>query len=315
MPKVTVIIPAYNAGDYIQEAVDSALGQSWPNLEVIVVDDGSTDGSLASLDIYNDTRLRVIRQENAGKSVAMNLAIAQATGDFYCILDADDRMHIDRVGCQAEALIADPELAAIFCGHELLVGGRSVAPRRRSKSREQCLRDIEAMRMPAHDPTGMYRLSMVRSIVYDPNLRIGQGFDYILQVGERWPLKVLEDCLYIYRISGNSQTTLQVKRRQEFVAKVLANACKRRNSTLDKCQLKNQEKRRSKNRIADNGISTHCLESAIDLRRQKRWCMAIKVGFFSAKLHPFDYHYYRAFVAALLPLPLLNWLRSTSAKR
>ena len=86
---VSVVIPCYNAAAYLRETLDSALGQTHPPLEVIVVDDGSTDDSAAIAQSYGPP-VRVIRQENQGESVARNRGIDEAKGDWIAFLDADD---------------------------------------------------------------------------------------------------------------------------------------------------------------------------------------------------------------------------------
>lgn len=298
---VTVIIPAFNPGAYLNDSIDSALRQTHKDLEIIIVDDGCSDESIVKYVPSCDSRVHLIQQENAGKSVALNTALEMSAGDYYCILDADDRMHTERVARQAKALVDNPDLAAVFCGHELLMGDREVAPRRRAKDRAQCQRDIDAMRMPAHDPTGMYRLSMVREVMYEPGLRIGQGYDYILRVGEKWPMTVLEDCLYTYRVVEGSATRSGVERRQEAVRQVQARAAKRRGLSD---HLVTAIPSSVTNRERDNGLSVHFLESVTDLRRLGQLGRALRVAMVCGKLHPLDMEYWKPMAACLLP----HWL-------
>ncbi len=199
-PLVSVIIPSYNAGPYLRQAVDSVLAQTWTNLEVLVVDDGSDDSSPLDLLDITDPRLRTIHQQHAGKSAAMNRAIAQARGDFYAIQDADDLSRPDRIEAQARCLLEHAQVAGVLCGHDLLIDGQVTALPRVYKDMAQCAADIAAMRLPAHDPTALYRLSMVRDVTYDTDLPRCQGWDYTLRVGERWPLLVHGQWMYLYRI-------------------------------------------------------------------------------------------------------------------
>ena len=91
-PKVSIVMPVYNAGAYLSEAVGSILGQSYHNLELICVDDGSTDGSLIKLREYaeKDNRLIVLQQKNQYAGIARNKGMAHATGDYIMFLDSDD---------------------------------------------------------------------------------------------------------------------------------------------------------------------------------------------------------------------------------
>ena len=99
-PRVTVLIPCYNAAPYIAETLDSVFAQSWPNLEVIVVDDGSNDGSAAVVERFVDRGLTYIRQDNRGQTVALNTGLSHVTGEFVQYLDADDLIDRDKISHQ-----------------------------------------------------------------------------------------------------------------------------------------------------------------------------------------------------------------------
>ncbi|MBW1727683.1 MAG: glycosyltransferase family 2 protein [Deltaproteobacteria bacterium] len=90
MPQISVIIPLYNKGPYIRRALDSVFSQTFQDYEVIVVDDGSTDDGPDKVKAYNDPRLRLIRQANAGPGAARNRGIKEAKGQYVAFLDADD---------------------------------------------------------------------------------------------------------------------------------------------------------------------------------------------------------------------------------
>jgi glycosyltransferase involved in cell wall biosynthesis len=107
-PLVSILIPCFNAERWIAETLDSALAQTWPNLEIIVVDDGSTDRSAEIVETYADRGVRLIRQANAGASATRNRAFAASNGAFIQFLDHDDFIDPDKVALQVSRLIDSP---------------------------------------------------------------------------------------------------------------------------------------------------------------------------------------------------------------
>ena len=92
MIKISVIIPVYNAEKYMRECLDSVIGQALQDIEIICVDDGSTDSSLSVLQKYaaKDTRLKIVAQANQGAAAARNVGMAVAQGEYLAFLDSDD---------------------------------------------------------------------------------------------------------------------------------------------------------------------------------------------------------------------------------
>lgn len=109
MPKlVSILIPVYNAGAFVAESIQSALAQTWPDKEIIVVDDGSTDNSLGILKSFESQGIEVIEQENRGASAARNRALGKARGDFIQFLDADDLLAPNKIEVQMNRLSTEP---------------------------------------------------------------------------------------------------------------------------------------------------------------------------------------------------------------
>jgi hypothetical protein len=113
-PRVSVVLPAYNLARFLARAIDSALAQDWPAeaLEVIVVDDGSTDETPAVLAGYGE-RIRAIRQANGGLVRAVDRGLAEVTGDYVALLDADDEWPADRLSRQIAFLEAHPHVGLV----------------------------------------------------------------------------------------------------------------------------------------------------------------------------------------------------------
>jgi glycosyltransferase involved in cell wall biosynthesis len=119
-PTVTAVVAAYQAEKWIADAIDSILSQTAPPDEVIVVDDGSTDGTARELAGFGD-RIRVIRRENGGCPAAFNTAFAAASGDFVAMCGADDTWDPRKLESQRAAIAAHPEVD-FFCGHAVMTG-------------------------------------------------------------------------------------------------------------------------------------------------------------------------------------------------
>ena len=116
-PLVSIIIPAYNIERYIVDAVESALAQTYHPFEVIVTDDGSTDGTKALLEPYIAAgRVRYVYQENKGIAGARNTAIRNAKGEYIALLDGDDMFLPEKIARQVAHMEANPECDISYCG-------------------------------------------------------------------------------------------------------------------------------------------------------------------------------------------------------
>jgi glycosyltransferase involved in cell wall biosynthesis len=115
-PMVSILIPAYNAEAWISDTLRSAIAQTWEPKEIIVVDDGSTDRTLAIAKQFESAQLRVVTQKNQGASAARNTAFSLSQGDYIQYLDADDLMAPDKIAKQIEALGPSPSARTLLSG-------------------------------------------------------------------------------------------------------------------------------------------------------------------------------------------------------
>ncbi|WP_158904643.1 glycosyltransferase, partial [Burkholderia sp. L27(2015)] len=119
VPLVSIVVPIYNAARYIDETVQSLLAQTYSNLEVILLDDGSTDETLTLLQAYAD-RCIVDSHFNMGQAATLNRGWARARGHIIGYLSADDKLMPDAVKFAVEALSAQPEVALVYPDYELI---------------------------------------------------------------------------------------------------------------------------------------------------------------------------------------------------
>jgi glycosyltransferase involved in cell wall biosynthesis len=302
-PLVTVVMCVYNAGKYFRPSLLSIIDQTYKNLDILIIDDGSTDGCFNSVqDLLLDERVRVIHQANSGKPVAVNRALDLIRGEFFAIQDADDISHPTRIERQARALLNNPHLAAVFCGNELIISGRFMAPVFAPKSEDDCRSEIRAFQLPALDPTGMFRMSLVGHMRFEPSLQVAETVDYIWRIGEMYPMIVLGECLYSYRILPNSLSRRPPTWRKQFEVEAFRRACERRGLRFEFEQECDDRRwgHRSHNSLQDNNVAAHFIRSVLDWRRSNRRLSALRTGLQCACLHPADPYYYKALVYALI---------------
>ena len=115
-PLVSIIIPVYNVENFVTDTLESVCAQTYKNIEIICVDDGSKDNSLSILNFYSekDNRIKVISQENSGVSAARNNGIKKSNGQYICFLDSDDFMHPQYIELQLKAIL-DTGAEMAFC--------------------------------------------------------------------------------------------------------------------------------------------------------------------------------------------------------
>jgi glycosyltransferase involved in cell wall biosynthesis len=120
-PRVSIVIPVYNGANYLRQAIDSALAQTYPNVEVLVVNDGSRDdGQTEAVALSYGDRIRYLPKANGGVSSALNLGIREMTGQWFCWLSHDDRYLPDKVAAQVDYLRKEPSARAICCNFEAI---------------------------------------------------------------------------------------------------------------------------------------------------------------------------------------------------
>ena len=309
-PKVSVLICVYNAGVYLKPAVMSIVNQTYKNLEIIIIDDGSTDGCIATIEDIEDHRIRIIRQKNAGKPAALNRGLEELTGEYFAQQDSDDICSKVRIEHQMKCMQENPNLSAVFCGYDIIFNGQHFAPNFRQKSISECEKDINAFRMPGVDATAIFRVSKVKDFKFNVNYTIGSILDFILRIGEQYPMMVLGECLYSYRILTDSLSHKNPAASMNKIVEIKRNACIRRNIDPQKheSQLKLEQHVQKTKRNQGVYLAFFFILSAKDfLYAGKRW-KAILTGLQCVKLKPFDFNYYKAIIYALIPVCLIKYI-------
>jgi glycosyltransferase involved in cell wall biosynthesis len=205
---VSVLLPVHNAASQVSAAVRSVLSQTCRNLELIVVDDGSTDGSAAVVERFDDARLRVVRlPANQGLSAALNAGLRAARGELIARQDADDVSNPVRLERQVAALRGRPELALVGCQAWLITPAGSVVGAVDRPVEPSTVRWYGLLDNPFIHTAVMFRATIVRDelggydAAFDP---YSQDFDLWSRLLARYPAANLPDRLVSYRMSDTS---------------------------------------------------------------------------------------------------------------
>ncbi len=203
MSRVSIVIPCYNASATLGEAVQSALDQTWDDLEVIIVDDGSSDpATIALLDGMNWPRTRVIRQDNAGPAAARNAAIRASTGEFILPLDADDRIAPSYVEKALAVLQRRPGVGIVYCKAERFGAASGPWELPSYSIRELAIDNVIFV-------TSLFRRADWERVGgFNEHLRHGvEDYDFWLKlVGLGCDVVQLDETLFHYRVQASSRT-------------------------------------------------------------------------------------------------------------
>ncbi|RJS94687.1 glycosyltransferase [Salinisphaera sp. Q1T1-3] len=204
-PLVSVLMTVYNAGDFLEPAIESVLGQTWTYLELVIVDDGSTDGSLERIRHagWRDARVRVIENEhNLGQPASRNKGIQALRGDFLAFMDADDLSHPERLSRQVAFLEAHSQIDLVgTCWSPIDVDGQLLP--RKTRQRQRFTSHQIAARLlfycPIHHPTMMIRARVAKDLHYDTAFPVAQDHDLWVRLMPNYRFAVLPECLFYYR--------------------------------------------------------------------------------------------------------------------
>lgn len=206
-PLISVVIPTYNYRKYVVEAIESVLAQSYQPLEVIVADDGSTDGTGEELARYGD-RIRYFYQENRGLPAARNLGIRAAGGEYVAFLDSDDLWQPTKLERQMAVMERDPRVGVVFCEFECwdLVSGET----RRGSCRADVRGDIRRKLLHKNCVTGSASAVLVRRGcfdkvgLFDEALRSAEDWDLWIRISREYHFDYVLEPLVILRVHGGN---------------------------------------------------------------------------------------------------------------
>ncbi|CDX40869.1 Glycosyl transferase [Mesorhizobium sp. SOD10] len=240
-PLISVLLPVYNAEPYVAAAVQSILRQDYGRLELIAIDDGSTDRSLEILDRCrrDDSRVSIISRENRGLVASLNEGLAIAQGELVARMDADDFAYPWRLSRQAALFAARPELG--FCGAlvDMLLHGR-VAKGRLDPVFRLDLSVLSKFFTIFMHPTVVYNRRIIgeADLHYDGFYRHAEDFDLFRRLAERYPAALMPESLLVYRLHPGSVTSRHAREMRRTHLRIVSENLESEGLTEDGANLR-----------------------------------------------------------------------------
>jgi glycosyltransferase involved in cell wall biosynthesis len=210
LPKVSVIIPTYNRAHMVKDTIDSVLNQTYKNVEIIIIDDGSLDNTLDVLKVYND-KIKVLKQENKGNSAARNKGLLYATGEYVAFLDDDDQWMETKLETEVQYLEQNSSLAFVYVAVDLFDNANKIVGVRKKYSDEDCSFDRLYQNCTIISPSAaLIRRANLDAIGnFDERLTQSSDYDLWLRLARKYPFGYIDEILARYRIhEGNISRNL-----------------------------------------------------------------------------------------------------------
>jgi len=215
--KVSIILPTYNGAKYIRESIDSCLNQTYENIELIIVDDGSVDETSEIIKSYKDKRIKYIRhKQNRGISHALNTGFKNATGEYLTWSSDDNFYASEAIECMVNALNKHDKIHFIYTNfykidEEKYITGRRKVGSVKKLNRKNCI-----------GPCFLYRRKVYEEIGdYSQKAFLAEDYEYWLRIRKRFYMKKLNKFLYYYRVHTDSLSSLYTEKTEMLKEKII----------------------------------------------------------------------------------------------
>lgn len=205
MKKVSVVIPAYNNADLTVKTIESVLNQTYENIEIIVVDDGSTDNTKYKLKIFCDS-IHYIYKNNGGASSARNVGIKQATGEYVALLDCDDIFYPEKIMKSVECLENNPDCGFVHTRVNYIDGEDNIISASRELGRlasGRILRHLLYKRFILNSTVVVKKECLLEAGYFDEKIFIPADWDMWLRLSEKYQAAYINDKLTGYRLTSS----------------------------------------------------------------------------------------------------------------
>jgi glycosyltransferase involved in cell wall biosynthesis len=204
---VSIVIPVHNGEEYIKEAIDSCLNQTYKNIEIIVVDDESTDNTLKILREYGD-RITVIHVEKQnGLGNVLNIGIRASKGEYIARMDADDVMYPDRISKQLDYMLSNPNCVAVGGQIDIIDKDGNITDHREYAVEDKDIKKNMFLFQPFAHPAVMLRRSALEDVsLYPENIWKVEDVKLFFLLSKEGEFHNIEDTVLKYRVTFNTQS-------------------------------------------------------------------------------------------------------------
>ncbi len=211
LPKISVITPSLNQAGYIERTIQSVLEQNYPNLDYIVVDGGSTDGTIEILKRYG-SRLTWISEKDSGQSDAINKGMSMATGDILAYLNSDDIFEPGALTTVAARFMADPSIMWLTGRCRIIDEDdrevRSIITAYKDLLLDHYRYALLLIANPICQPATFWKKEVTDEIgLFDPDESLVMDYDYWLRIGKRYQPAIMDENLAAFRVHSQSKTS------------------------------------------------------------------------------------------------------------
>ncbi len=220
MPKISVIIPVYNGEKTIQKTIESVLEQTFKDFEILVVNDGSTDATLAIISQFIDPRIQVFSYSNSGAPKSRNRGFEQSSGEYIAFLDADDLWVNDKLELQLQALENNPDAAVAYSWTDYLdESGKLFQTGTHQTFNGDVYPQLLITNFLENGSNPLIRRDALANIGgFDETLLGGQDLDLYIRLAARYQFVAVPKVQVLYRLSGNSMSAQVVRQEQQCLA-------------------------------------------------------------------------------------------------
>lgn len=213
-PLISVIIPIYNAEEYLKECIESVQKQKYNNLQILLINDGSTDKSLEICKYYekNDNRIVVIDRPNSGVSASRNIGINLARGKYISFVDSDDYLQEDMYEKLIDIITKDNSDLCALTKYTIRVFDKKLINKNHSViSKENAIKNLLLLKFPSSLWAYLYKKEIMEGLLLDENIHFFEDFEFNLRILlNSKKISICDKDLYYYRINPNSTNSQKI---------------------------------------------------------------------------------------------------------